>query len=66
MTYREREIEALLHGMRSARSLAHRCRLTAQIYPRYRAEEMAESHRHFARAHEYIERVRAHRMEMAQ
>jgi hypothetical protein len=64
MNYREKELSALMHGIKSARSLAHRCRLTAEIYPRYEIEDMAESRRHFARAHDYIQLVRAKRQEL--
>lgn len=59
--YREAEYEALLYGIRSARSLANRCRLTAQLYPQYEREDMAESKRHFARARDYLQLAKARR-----
>lgn len=59
MTIREREYAALIDGIKSARSLAHRCRLIAQIYPRYEREEMAECKRHYARARDYLQLARA-------
>ena len=61
VTYIEKEIASLLHGMKSARSLAHRCRLTAEKYPKYAREDMAECQRHFARARDYLQLVRAKR-----
>ena len=58
MTYQQQEIAALLHGVKSARSLAHRCLLTAATYPKYEREEKAEASRHFARAHWYLDTAR--------
>lgn len=58
MTYREKEIDALLHGVKSARSLAHRSRIMAERFPKYAREEMVEYHRHFARAHWYLDSAR--------
>lgn len=66
MTYRDTEIAALMHGVKSARSLAHRCLLIAQIYPKYEREEKAEASRHFARAHWYLDSARMMRLEMPQ
>jgi hypothetical protein len=58
MTYKEKEMAQLWHGIKSARSLAHRSRLIAQIYPKYEREEMRECARHFARAHWYLDSLR--------
>ena len=56
--YQQQEIQALLHGVKSARSLAHRSRIMAKQYPKYAREEMAECSRHFARAHWYLDTAR--------
>lgn len=66
MTPREKEYAALLHGIKSARSLAHRCRLTAEIYSKYALDDMAESSRHFARAHDYVQLAKAKLLELTQ
>lgn len=58
MTYREKEFAAQINGAKSARQLAHRSRLMAEIFPAYREEEMAECKRHFGRAREYLDRAR--------
>lgn len=58
MSYKEKEMASLLHGMKSARSLAHRSRLMAEIFPKYEREEKAEVSRHFARAHWYLNSIR--------
>lgn len=63
MNQRERDYAAYLEGIKSARSLAHRSRVMAQIFPKYEAEEMRECSRHFARAREYLERARGMRPE---
>ena len=56
--YQQQEIQALLHGVKSARSIAHRCLLIAAIYPKYEREEKAEAARHFARARWYLDTAR--------
>lgn len=58
MTYKDQEVEALLHGVKSARSLAHRCLLTAKADPRYAQDDLREASRHFARAHWYLDSAR--------
>lgn len=65
-TYRDRELSSLLHGAQSARKLANRCRMIAQLYPRYEREEMAEAKRHFERACWYLDSVRMLRGEVLQ
>ena len=69
MSYKDQEIQALLYGVKSARSLAHRCRALA---PQYRSAghadwadfEMSESRRQFARAHWYLDTARMMRSEL--
>lgn len=58
MTYKDQEVAALLHGVKSARSLAHKSRIMAELFPRHAREEMAECARHFARAHWYLDSAR--------
>jgi RecA-family ATPase len=58
VTYREQEIAALLHGVKSARSLAHQSRKMARSYPKYEREELAECSRHFERARWYLDSMR--------
>lgn len=63
MTQREKDYAGYLYGIKKAREIAYGCLINSQIWPRYEGEYLAERRRHFARAHEYLERARGMRQE---
>ena len=63
MTYREKEMEAYLYGIRNRRGLAHRCFINAKRYralgrPDYAEEEIWDAKRHYAQARWYLDSAR--------